>query len=80
MGACVSGVTCRVVEWAKRSTLRWFSHTERIKNEALVKKVCEYVSEIEGLSRRRRPLGRWKDGVKENMSERGATSKEEVFG
>jgi len=31
-----------------------------------------YVSEIEGPSRRGRPLGRWKDKVKEYMCERGA--------
>ncbi len=31
------------------------------------------MSEIKGLSRRKRPLGRWKDRVKEYMSERGAT-------
>ncbi len=37
----------------------------------LVKKV--YVSETEGPNRRGRPLGRWKDRVKECMSERGAT-------
>ncbi len=32
-----------------------------------------YVSEIEGPSRRGRPLGRWKDRVKKYMSERGAS-------
>ncbi len=31
------------------------------------------MSETEGHSRRGRPLGRWKDRVKEYMSERGAT-------
>ncbi len=36
-----------------------------------VKKV--YVSEMKGHSRRGRPLGRWKDRVKEYMSERGAS-------
>ncbi len=32
-----------------------------------------YVSEIEGPNRRRKPIGRWKDRVKEYMNERGAT-------
>ncbi len=53
----------------KRNTLRWFGHSERIKSEEFVKKVC--VNEIEDHSRKGRPLGRWKDGVKEYMCERG---------
>ncbi len=32
-----------------------------------------YVSEIEGPSRRGRPLGRWKDRIKEYVSEKGAS-------
>ncbi len=54
MGACASGVKCGVVEWVKRNTLRWFGHVERMNSEGFVKKV--YVSEIEGPSRRGRPL------------------------
>ncbi len=57
-----------VVEWVKRSTLRWFGHIERMGNEEFVKKV--YLSSAEGTNRRR-PLGRWKDSVKEYVSERG---------
>ncbi len=71
MGACASGVKCGVVEWVKRNTLRWFDHNERMNNEEFVKIV--YVSEIEDPGRRGKPLGRWKDGVKKYMSERGAT-------
>ncbi len=37
--------------------------------EEFVKK--EYVSSVEGPSRRGRPLGRWEDRVKEYVSERG---------
>ncbi len=33
----------------------------------------ENVSEIDGPRKRERPLGRWKDRVKEYRSERGAT-------
>ncbi len=47
----------------KRCTLRWFSHIERMENEEFVKKV--YRSSAEGTSRWGRPLGRWKDKVKE---------------
>ncbi len=63
-----SGVGCGVVEWVKRSTLRWFSHMERMGDEEFVKKV--YLSSAEGTNRRGRPLGRWEDRVKEYVSER----------
>ncbi len=58
-----------MVEWVKRSTLRWFGHIERMGNEEFVKKV--YLSSAEDTNWRRRPLGRWKDWVKEYVSERG---------
>ncbi len=58
-----SGVGCGVVEWVKRSILRWFGHIERMGNEEFVKKV--YLSSVEGTNRRGRPLVRWEDGVKE---------------
>ncbi len=64
-----SGVGCGVVEWVKRSTLRWFSHIERMGNEEFVKRM--YLSSVEGINRRGRLLGRWKDKVKEYVSERG---------
>ncbi len=40
-----------------------------MENEEFVKKV--YLSNTEGRNRRGRPLGRWKDRVKEYVSERG---------
>ncbi len=64
-----SGVGCGVVEWVKRSTLRWFGHVERMGNDEFVKRV--YLCSGEGTNRRGRPLGRWKDRVKEYVSERG---------
>ncbi len=67
MGASANGVKCGVVEWLKRNTVRWFGHTERMNGEEFVNKM--YVSEIEGPSMRGRPLGRWKDRIKEYMSE-----------
>ncbi len=42
---------------------------ERITNEEFVKRV--YLRSAEGMNRRGRPLGRWKDRVKEYVSERG---------
>ncbi len=60
-----NGEGCDVVEWVKRITLRWVSHTLRMGNEELVKKV--YLSKVEGSNRR--PLGRWKDRLKEYVSE-----------
>ncbi len=68
MRGCGSGVGCGVVEWVKRSTLRWSGHIERMGNEEFVK---VYLSSVEGTNRRRRPLGRWEDRVKEYVSERG---------
>ncbi len=67
--AFVSGVGCGVVEWVKGSTLRWFVHIERVENWEFVKKV--YLSSVEGPNRRGRPLGRWKDRMKDYVSERG---------
>ncbi len=58
-----------MVEWVKRSILRWFGHIERIGNEEFVKRV--YLSSVEGTNRRGKPLGRWEDKVKEYVSERG---------
>ncbi len=58
---------CVCVEWVKRSTLRWFGHIERTKNEKFVK---VYLSSVEGPMRRERPLGKWGDRVKKYMSER----------
>ncbi len=63
------GAECGVVEWVKRSTLRWFGHIERMENEEYVKKV--YLSGVEGMNRRGRPLGRWEDRVEEYVSEKG---------
>ncbi len=64
-----SRVECGVVEWVKRSTLRWFGHIERMENEEFVKKV--YLSSAEGPNRKGWPLGRREDRVKEYVSERG---------
>ncbi len=73
MGGRGSGVGCGVVEWVKRSTLRLFGHIERMGNEEFVERV--YLSSDEGTNRRGRPLGRYKDRVKEHVSERGERGK-----
>ncbi len=58
-----------VVTWVSRNTLRWFGHIEGMGNEEFVKKV--YLSRVGGTNRPGRPLGRWKDRVKEYVNERG---------
>ncbi len=68
-----SGLGCGVVEWVKRSTLILFGHIERMGKEEFVKKV--YLCSAEGTNRRGRLLGRWKDRVKEYVSERGVRGK-----
>ncbi len=62
-----SEVGC-VVEWVKRSNLRWFGHIERMEYEEFVKKV--YRSSVEGPNRRGRPLGRWENRIKEYVVRR----------
>ncbi len=59
-----------MVEWVKRSTLRWFGHIERTENEEFVE---VYLSCVEGPNRRGWPLGRWDDRMKEYVSERGVS-------
>ncbi len=58
-----------VVELVKTSTLRWFSHIERMGNEEFIKKT--YLSSVEGTNSRGRPLGRWEDRMLEYVSEKG---------
>ncbi len=74
MGGHGSGVGCGVVEWVKRSTLRWFDHMKRMENEEFVKMM--YLSSAEGSRRRGRPLGRLEDRMKEYPSERGVRGNE----
>ncbi len=60
MGSRANGVNCGVVEWVTSDTLRGW----RVRS---LKKV--YVSP----NSRGRPLGRWRDKVKQYMCERSAT-------
>ncbi len=71
MGSRANGVNCGVMEWVKRNTLRWLGHIERMGSKEFVKKA--YMSESVGLNSRGRPLGRWRDKLKEYLCERGAT-------
>ncbi len=64
-----SGVECGVVEWLKRSTLRWFGHIERMGNEEFVE---VYFSNVEGTNSTGRLLIRWEDRVREYVNERRA--------
>ncbi len=58
-----------------RSTLKWFGHIERMGSEEFVK---VYESKLEGLNRKGRPLGRWKDRAEEYLGE-GSTNGREVL-
>ncbi len=49
--------------------MRCFGHIKMMEYEEFVKKV--FLSSVEGLRKRGRPLGRWEDRVKEYVSERG---------
>ncbi len=71
MESHANGVNCGVVEWVKRNTMRRFGHTERMESDEFIKNA--YVNEIGGPNSKGRPLGRWRERVKEYMCERGAT-------
>ncbi len=58
-----------MVQWVKRSTLRWFGNIEWMGNEEFVKKV--YLNSVEGTNRRGKPLVRWENRVREYVNERG---------
>ncbi len=62
IGTEEGGVNYGMVKWVKK---RWFGHIERMKSEEYVKKV--YVSDVEAPNSRGRPLGKWKNRVKEYM-------------
>ncbi len=63
MRVCGSGVGCSVVEWVKRSTLRWFGCIERMAIEEFVKRV--YLGSVEGPNKRE---GHLEDGKMECRS------------
>ncbi len=58
----------------KKNTLGWSGHREKIKSEEVVKEV--YVSESESESGR--PLGKWRDKVKEYMCEGEEVNRKEM--
>ncbi len=62
----------------KRNTERWFGHIERMESEEFVKKVYVSMGPYSG----GRPLGRWRDRVKERCCWRGRAgpSQEGMFG
>ena len=62
------GVNCGVVEWAKRSALRWYGHVRRMPEDRLAKKV--YQSDVSGENGRGRPPMTWEGKVEEYIKER----------
>ncbi len=63
MGTYSSGVNYGAVGWVKRNSLRWFGQVERKKSAEIVEEV--HLSESVNPNNRGRPLGRWKDKLKE---------------
>lgn len=41
MEACASGVKWQVIEWVKKSTLRWFGHIGRMESKEFLKSIFE---------------------------------------
>ncbi len=72
MKVCIRTYSNGVVEW---NSLRWFGHIEKMKHEECGK---VYMSKTEGPNKRGRPLARWKDKVKEYMSERSTGNEGEL--
>merc|ERR1719391_468942 len=63
------GMKCGVVEWVKRSALRWFGHVQRMEENVLARKT--HASSVEGRGVRGRPPASWDNRVEEYLSERG---------
>lgn len=53
MGVTARGVSCRVTEWVKCATLRWFGHVMRMNEDGFVKRVCESSIVGKGIMRRK---------------------------
>ena len=68
------GVSRSFSERAEQSQLKWYGHLERMDEERLVKGI--YRSEVEGRRARGRPRRRWKDGIREALSNRGLDIRE----
>ncbi len=63
MSESAVGMNCGVVEWVKRSALRWYGHVMRMNECAFTKRV--YESTIEGRGVRGRPPIKWINRVQE---------------
>ena len=61
-------------EHLRQKRLRWFGHIARRDEEVEIKKVFEL--KIEGQTKRRRPVKRWIDVVKEDMKKRGVVQQD----
>ncbi len=69
MSATAVGMDCRVVEWVKQSTLRWYGHVMRINECDFTKWVIK--SRIEGRGISGRLPVKWIDRVEEYWRESG---------
>ncbi len=68
MSEAAVGMDCGVVEWVKRSTLRWYGHVMRMNECAFTKRVFE--STIEGRGVVGRPPVKWINRVEEYWRKR----------
>ena len=62
------GMDCGVVEWVKRSSLRWYGHVRRMSEERMAKRVFE--SYVSGENGRGRPPITWEGKVEGYIRER----------
>ncbi len=68
MSETAVGMDCKVVEWVKRSVLRWYGHVVRMNECEFTERV--YESTIEGRGVRGKPPVKWINRVEEYWRER----------
>ncbi len=68
MSEAAVGVDCGVVEWVKRSTLRWYGHKMKMNECDFTKSI--YESTVEGKGVRGRPPVKWINRMEESWRER----------
>ena len=61
-----------IEDWIRCQRLRWFGHVKRRDSEEEIRKVLEF--KPEGISKRGRPLKRWMNVIKEQVSWRWDSS------
>lgn len=62
------GIDCGVVEWIKRSTLRWYGHVQRMDEDRMPRKI--YGSQVSGTASSGRPPMVWEKKVEKYIEEK----------